>query len=320
MTTLICLMEAEASSLSLNISLLNNSTLTSSNSLNSTCLSGNETFRCPAWAYYSETAGICKCYKPSEALFCDPKGIVNRIFSCYCLTYNEAEDVAELGPCIYNCDYVRPNEYEFHNNLSFREIPNNTQALNSDMCKDFHRTGTLCGECLNDTFIRVYSYDMSCSKCDGGLYNWLKYIAVAFLPLTLFCLVVIACQINIPSSQLLGYVFFCQTVTSPVFARTVALYINKKSDHSFIKLFIQVIETLYGIWNLDFFRFLDLNICLKTSSLTTLSLNFFIATYPLVIIIFIYILTLMHDSNWKIVVAMATPLKTMFSKLNSPSF
>ena len=182
------------------------------------------------------------------------------------------------------------------------------------MCKAYSRTGTLCGECLNNTFLRAYSYDMTCHKCDGGSYNWMKYIAVAYLPLTLFCLIVITGRINIPSSQILGYVFFCQVLVSPMFARVLLVIIHKKST---IKIIIgQFMGTLYGIWNLDFFRLLNLNVCLKLSPLATLSLDFFIAIYPLVIMIFIYILTLMYDSNWKIVVTTVKLLKVIFTKLN----
>ena len=116
--------------------------------------------------------------RTERLLICDPNGKGNLIFSCYCLTYNEADNMAELGACIYNCDYVRRNE--FHSNISYSKIPDNIHDLNSAMCKAYNRTGTLCGECLNDTFLRAYSYDMSCQKCDGGLYNWMKYIAVTF--------------------------------------------------------------------------------------------------------------------------------------------
>ena len=296
---------------------LSTSIRTSSNSSNSTCLSGNKTSRCPAWAYCNETAGICECYsrQNDNILVCNSTEKGNLIFSCYCLTYNKVNNMAELGACLYNCDYVRRNE--FHNNFSYSIIPNNIHDLNRAMCKTYNRTGTLCGECLNDTFLRAYSYNMSCSSCDGRMYNWIKYIAVAYFPLTLFCLIVIACQINIPSSQILGYVFFCQILTSPIFARTILMYLHKKTEHSFTKAFGKVMGILYGVWNLDFFRFLDLNICLKLSPLATLSLDFFIAIYPLVIMIFIYILTLMYDSNWKIVVTIGRVLKVLIGKFNS---
>ena len=297
--------------LSVSTSKLNNLTLTSSKSLKSTsCLSDNETSSCPAWVYCNETAGICECYRQNDGLFCGPDGKENYVLRCYCLTSNE-DNMADLGPCIYNCGYIKRLDYA--SNISYTKIPDNIHDLNSAMCKAYSRTGTLCGECLNNTFMRAYSYDMSCHKCDNGSYNWMNYIAVAYLPLTLFCLILLACQINIPSSQYLGYVFFCQITVSPILARTIILTVHKRSKE---KILVQFVGTFYGIWNLDFFRFLDLNICLKLSPLATLSLDFFIAIYPLVIMIFIYILTLMYDSNWKIVVTTIKLLKAVFAKIN----
>ena len=302
--------------LSVNTSKLNSLTPTSSKSLNSSCLSGDETSCCPARAYCNETAGICECYTQSDVLICDPEGKQNYVLRCYCLTSNE-NNMVELGPCVYNCDRIQRPDYP--SNVSYTKIPDNIHDLNSAMCKAYNRTGTLCGECLNDTFMRAYSYDMSCHKCDGGLYNWVKYIAVAYLPLTLFCLIVFGCRINIPSSQILGYVFYCQILGSPMLSRTILLFLHKNPHTGwsmYYKILEQLMGTLYGIWNLDFFRVLDFNICLKLSPLATLSLDFFIAIYPLVIIIFIYMLTLMYDSNWKIVVTTVKLLKAVFTKIN----
>ena len=300
---------AEAFS-TVNTSKLNSSTPTSNKSLNSSCPSGNEATSCPTWTYCNETAGICECSKQSNILICGPDGKENYALRCYCLTSNK-DNMVEYGPCIYNCKLIKRADHTKY--ISYTKIPDNVHDLNSAMCKAYSRTGTLCGKCLSDTFLRAYSYDMSCHKCDSGLYNWMKYIAVAYLPLTLFCLIVIAGRINIPSSQILGYVFFCQILAIAMFARAFLLVTHKRSKE---KIIGQFVGTLYGIWNLDFFRLLDLKICLKLSPLATLSLDFFIAIYPLVIMIFIYMLTLMYDSNWKIVVTTVKLLKAVFAKIN----
>ena len=35
----------------------------------------------------------------------------------------------------------------------------------------------------------------------------------------------------------------------------------------------RIVASLFGIWNLDFFRSIQLNICLKTDTLSTLALD-----------------------------------------------
>ena len=291
-----------STSLSFNYSLLN--------STNSTCLNF-ENASCPAWSYCSANDGVCKCIKKSDFLICGQDGMNNFIYTCYCLTFDQELDLTELGPCIYNCYYVGKKQFDFY--TKYDELPDNVHGLESAMCEEFNRTGTLCGECMNNTFMLTYSFDMSCHECGNEIYSLIKYIFIAFLPLTILCFIVLVLQINIPSSKLLGYVFFCQIITNPIFARIVSLYFLKVNKRNIIRLFVQVMGTSYGIWNLDFFRFFDLNICFKVSLLTALSFDFFIALYPLVIMIITYSVTSLHDANCKLIVAIVKPLKTIFT-------
>ncbi len=60
-----------------------------------------------------------------------------------------------------------------------------------------------CVEC-------VYSYRLSCVECTHYKYNWIKYIAVANIPLTLFLIVVITFRISATSGSMVGYVTVSQ--------------------------------------------------------------------------------------------------------------
>ena len=57
----------------------------------------------------------------------------------------------------------------------------------------------------------------------------------------------------------------------------------------------RLIFALYGIWNLDFFRTLLPNNCLKISTLQVLALDYVIAVYPLVLIFVTYIVVDLYD-------------------------
>ena len=54
----------------------------------------------------------------------------------------------------------------------------------------------------------------------------------------------------------------------------------------------EIIVLLYGIWNLDFIRLLNLGICLETSTQFNLTLDLLVAVYPLLLMI----LTYLHDT------------------------
>ncbi len=86
----------------------------------------------------------------------------------------------EVGKCYYNSAEYYDNLY-----LIYQQLPDNMSDWNNFMCEKFHRTWSLCGKC--DT---VYSFDVSCMKCGNSSYNWWKYILLAYVPLTVFYLIV----------------------------------------------------------------------------------------------------------------------------------
>ncbi len=275
---------------------------------------GNES-RCPPWSYCDELDGTCKCLNSSNDVFkCDSVKNSSYILSCYCATYDAVTDITVVGVCLYNCDFMGKNEYDI--DVDYGLVPDNVSELNKAMCGSYQRTGILCGRCMNGTYLRTYSYDMSCIKCGNSVLNWLKYIVVAYVPLTIFFFIVIIFRINIPSSQVHGFVLFSQILSSPIFARTILFYLREGKNTLPYK-FMQLFGTLYGIWNLDFFRLLDINICFEVSPLTTLSLDFFVAVYPLVLVVLAYITTLAHDRDFRPVVLLLKPFKTLFSLFRS---
>ena len=55
----------------------------------------------------------------------------------------------------------------------------------------------MCGECIAEHAPSVYSYDLACVECKDYKYNWLKYIAVAYLPLTAFFIPMIVLRVSV---------------------------------------------------------------------------------------------------------------------------
>ena len=133
----------------------------------------------------------------------------------YCATYNMENRVIECGKCIYNVNPKGP----------CITLPSSLSELNETMCgKLFNRTGTLCGKCKDGHYPQAYSFDMSCIQCPNGNTNWWKYILAAYLPLTVFYLLVLAFRINVASSSLLyPFVVCAQGLTFPANSRIVFL-------------------------------------------------------------------------------------------------
>ena len=81
-----------------------------------------------------------------------------------------------------------------------------------------------------------------------------------------------------------------------------------------IGFFVVFILSLYGIWNLDFFRIIYPPFCLhpSISTLQVLALDYIIAAYPLFLIVVTYVVVELHDRNFKLVVWLWKPVRRCF--------
>ncbi len=252
---------------------------------------------CPSWSYCSNNS-TCECYDRNYVALCSEDMKEGGLLQCYCITWNKKLNDTEEGNCIYNCKSYNSNYFSL--NGAYTTLPKNLTDLNAHMCGRLNRTGTLCSKCIHGMHMRAYSYDMSCTTCSGGWINILKYILVAFVPLTVFYLIVLLCKINIPSSRLQGFVLACQMTTSPIILRVYVTAFTLRTK-PIIYTVLQTIGIIFGIWNLDFFRLLDLDICFRISPLTVFFLDFLIALYPFFLILFTWLLILLHHHGFKAV-------------------
>ncbi len=164
---------------------------------------------------------------------------LSKSLNCYCMTYSE---VLVLSYCFYTCHFTA---YVKFWPITTRSVSD----LNEVVCKDFNRTGLMCGECIAGHTPPVYSYSTACVECKDYKYNWLKYIAVAYLPLTLFCILIVFLRISAP---MVVYVTVSQIISAPGVIRWYMhqLYWSK------------IIMVPFAIWNLDFFRSIYQPFCL----------------------------------------------------------
>ena len=239
---------------------------------------------------------------PSGVLSFDNKSVLD----CYCATYNKLEDSVEIGKCIFNC---MKTGTQYQGDI-YSNLPSNVSDLNKMFCGKFNRKGTLCGQCTDDHFPLAYSFDLTCVKCPHSKTNWIKYVSVAFVPLTVFYFVILLFKVNIASSHLYGFVAFSQAVTVPPFSRGLILSYRSRQEYTSL---LQIVGSLYSIWNLDFFRLFNLGICLETSSLFNLTLDLLVAVYPLLLMIVTYLMIHLYDRNFRLLVMLWRPFGRMFS-------
>ena len=264
------------------------------------CAINSELFPCPTWMYRKNMQDKeCTCGdKLDNAITCFNEKYRVILQKNFCYILSKELNTTLIGTCPYSDGGLLPiNESELRDY--------------SHLCHNFYRRGQLCGECNKNYTLPVYSYYLGCVKCEDYSYGWVKFIAAAFLPLTLFYIMVIVFRISVNSSTLSGFVLVSQILATPSYVHEVYSH-NQVNPYYHVSNLSQLIIdagiAIYAIWNLDFFRSFYKPICLYPDLRYqhVLLLDYAVAVYPLLLIFITFICVKLHD-NFAIVVWFWSP-------------
>ena len=263
---------------------------------------------CPTW-FTCNSSSMCQCgNKQDHAIACDDKLQSSAVLDCYCVTYDNESRSTYLGLCFYNCNNHKKIE------SVYQPLPTRAEMLiNGSVCTAFNRAGLLCGNCQDRYSPFVLSYNFSCVKCPNGNRNWWKFILAGFGPLTFFYFFVVLFNINVTSSHLHGVVWFSQALSIPALARGIMLAGN--NEYPNLLRVSRVLIPFYSIWNLDFFRSVIPDICLNVTTLQALALDYLVALYPLLLILFSHMIIKLHDSHVRCIRFMWRPFRALLAKV-----
>lgn len=247
--------------------------------------------------------GIVKCDKRTGRL---------SVLACNCVTYENETGRLIAGACIENCmntTKITKADPVYH------PLPVNLSTWNEEVCgREFNRGGRLCGQCLPGYSPLANSFNMTCVNCtNGNLQNVWKYLLVTFIPLTFFYYFILFLKVNATSSHLHGFVMFSQAISTPAFGRILSLTMQHQNHYLSVVMTVKILGSLYGFWNLDFFRMLIPGICLDLSTPSILALDYAVAAYPGLLTILSYILIKLHDRDFKLVVCIWKPFRCLFT-------
>ena len=259
--------------------------------------------QCPPWQLRSNDTEQCKCaHSLQRIVLCQNEPYSLQLFACFCMTYNSKLNLLLVGSCQFTCKQARSDYINITANTSFQ--------LNELLCGRFKRQGQMCGSCMDGYAPPIYSYSLSCVNCTSS--NWAKYVAVSLLPVTTFYVVTIMVRFSATSPKMNGLIICLQLVFSPPNQRVLVSSLSHvRAANRFITLSL---ASLYGIWNLDFFRLVYTPFCLHphTNTLQVLALDYIIAVYPLLLIALSYLLVLLYDRNVRLIVCLWKPFVPLF--------
>ena len=259
---------------------------------------GRNTTSCGTWLLPKQDDSgnvTCECGSDIDgAVRCNSATQQVSILKEYCMTYSSNDTFLVVGHCMSSLHLKHSESY------IYLILPSNVSRI----CDSFHRDGQLCGKCMNGFAPPVYSYVPGCVNCTDYSGNWVKYVSISFLPLTVLFLFVVIFSVSVTSNPLNAYVFVSQMTTAPPILRII----------SSLDVWGQLEVSFYSVWNLDFFRVLFSPFCLhpKMTTLQALALDYAIAVYPLLLIVITYILVEMHDNNFRLIVYLWKPFHKYF--------
>lgn len=258
--------------------------------------------RCPLWkqSNNSEDGYSMSKKEGNYAVKCSPDDEGNyhiSLLPCYCITQNNEDSagLAVAGLCPYTCS----NQLLEYIPLP-QVLPNNISELTSLVCQNYSRTGQLCGQCAAGYAPAVYAFTLECVNCTEYKMNWLKYIGIAFGPQTIFFVLTVFSSTSVTSGKMVGYVTVSQVLATTIEIRFKTTELQSLSNSKFYDFMLKYLATVYGIWNLDFFRSLYTPFCLNPNMpmLAVISLDYAVALYPIFLIMLTYVLLTVYD-NYK---------------------
>ena len=249
-----------------------------------------------------------------RAVECKGKNI--KILKCYSVYYNNFTNKTELGTSLFTCfNPQHKSHFKVH-----RYSVSNYSAFNEEMCNlvsrsNFkllsYREGRFCGKCQQNYGLAVYSYHLSsCVPCSEYKHiSWLKYIAIALGPLTVFYFIVVLFGVNLAAGKMNGLIFSVQVIMSPINLILLDAWIHSQNIEC--KWAFKMIAVIFGPVNLDFFRGLYPKFCISPSFnvIHILALEYIIALYPFLLILITYLLIKLYDKNFHLIVVAWKPFK-----------
>lgn len=238
------------------------------------------------------------CQYPNNIVECHPDGNYITITPCYCMSNNT------VGYCYYTCF-----------SQGFFVARNNSNDLEKQ-CHKFKRSGRFCANCKNGYGFPAYSFSLKCVKCEASWKNIATYIAVAYGPLTLFLILIVVLRVSVNSAPLHGFIFVAQISSTAFQMRLADGMVEFDHLNKFQHIGIIACGTVYGIWNLDFLRAVYHPFCIhpKMSTVHVMSLDYIIASYPCVIILFTYTMAEFHARGYRLFIILWKPFHCCFAR------
>ena len=262
---------------------------------------------CPTWFYYDNSTQQCKC---GAGLTCTSESQVE-IEDGLCATYAGEGSQYFIGIC--------PFRHTVNNTDSVNsEMPRDPALLDNFMCGHYNRKGLLCGRCIAGYGPTGSVLDLTCANCSGlpEHYAVILYLVLQLIPVTVFFICVTIFNINITSGPLFCYILFSQIFLISL-KQNLYLYEYMQTHVSMhLQVMFKISVAIYQILSLDYVLPVIPPFCVsqRLSELHIQLLRFIPATFPILLVIIIFVLMELHARNCRVIQTLWKPFSIILDK------
>ena len=236
----------------------------------------------------------------------------------FCMTYSNATDSITIAECMYSCPRVDRSLLD--DKTSFHFLPENVNHLQETMCSQLNRQGFLCSECKPGYVPLAHSYHLNCVQYELSqrqlALNWMGYLALAILPQSIIFLLMVVFRAGVTAPPFVSMVQVFQAMTAPLYVQAMIQLLScwNNPENRMGAEFLRVLVTFYGFFNLDFFRILAPSLRLNLNMIELLLLDYALVFWPLFLIIWTYLLTVLHSQGLKPIVLLWKPVQVFMGR------
>ena len=262
---------------------------------------------CPTWFYYDNSTQQCEC---GFWLTCTSDSQVE-IEDGTCATYAGEGSRYFIGTCPFRHTVNNPDSVH-------SEMPRDPALLDDFMCGHYNRRGLLCGRCIAGYGPTGNLLDLTCANCSDlpEHYAVTLYLVLQLIPVTVFFICVTIFNINITSGPLFAYIVFSQMFLV-VLKQNLFLYEYMQTHVSMhLQVMFKISLAIYQILSLDYVLPVIPPFCVsqRLSELHIQLLRFVPATFPILLVIVIFVLMELHARNFRVIHTLWKPFSIILDK------
>ena len=259
---------------------------------------------CPPWTYRWKTTSPCQCGSIGHGIIqCNITTGTLTLQMCTCMTCDPRTNHSVAGRCAYSCIA------EFHQPVY--QLPMIRENFTELTCGWWNRDGPLCSKCIQGHGFPLYTYDLKCVQCTGfHIKDLFEFLAKSLIPPTILCIVATVFHLNVLQPPWSVFVLVAQLMSSlPLLQSTLTIR----------RFPLKLVATIYGPWNLDFFRALYHPKCISPhiNFLHASIIDGAIGLYPLVLVAVMYTFVTLRDRGCKIIIQIWKPFHYLLARFQS---